>query len=151
MLASNSRDKGFKKCSVESVITPKMIFDWQRIAMQLSWLFFENLYTFFLSINIYRSLMIKASFWNAFRLINKTKTYTAQNFVFSPNFLVWKFSENTVFPSFGRIVRNSAETCFGIISIPGNYVKLGYFMHCQKIYFSPQIINRCKQRLQKGI
>ena len=100
MLVSNSRDKGFKKCSVESVITPKMIFDWQRIAIQLSWLFFENLYTFFLRINIYRSLMIKASFWNVFCLINKTKTYTAQNFVFSPNFLVWKFSENTVFPEF---------------------------------------------------
>ena len=44
--------------------------------------------------------MIKASFGNAFCLINKMKTYTAQNFVFSPNFLVWRFSENTVFPEF---------------------------------------------------
>ena len=47
---------------------------------------------------------------------------TAQNYVISPNFLLWKLCGKAQFPHrFGRIARNYAETVpFHKISTPGN-------------------------------
>ena len=60
-------------------------------------------------------------------------SYITKNTVISPEFLVWKFCGKVQFPhSFGRIVRNFAETMlFREISTPGNQMKLRYFSQCQ--------------------
>ena len=56
---------------------------------------------------MFKKLKSKKAFWEFFFEVGNT----VKNTVFSPDFLVWKFCGKVKFPqSFGRIVRNYAET-----------------------------------------